>query len=89
MTERRRDLIEQECRVDDRQDAVGVDRGNHLLLLLARADGDALDRHVPGHRQRRGDFSGNPGQHADQGNMAADPRAPSNAPAFHLMTTWR
>lgn len=44
-------------------------RGDHFLLILARADGDAFNRHVLRHRQSRGDLSGNTGQHADQGDM--------------------
>src|SRR3990167_10615689 len=43
------DLLQGEDGVDHRLDAVGLDRGDHLFLVLARADGDALDAHVLGH----------------------------------------
>ena len=44
-----------------------------IAAIVSREPSVAFNCHVLGHGQSRGDLSSNPGQHADQGNMTADP----------------
>jgi hypothetical protein len=60
-----------EARVDHRLDARGLDRADHVELLLATADGQALKPYLLHHHQCGRNHALMPGKDTDQRDMAA------------------
>ncbi|ABA50611.1 hypothetical protein BURPS1710b_3182 [Burkholderia pseudomallei 1710b] len=73
MGERVGDVVERERAIDDRLDAGCVDRAHHVDLMPATADDQALQVLLARHQRDGRHRAGNPRQHADQCDMAADP----------------
>ena len=67
------DLLQRKAPVDDRLHAVGVDGADHVELLPAASDQDALQLQLLQQGRDHRELAAEPGENADQRDMAADP----------------
>src|SRR5690554_8022670 len=82
------DRLQRKLAIDHRLEPADLDGADHLQLVAAAADDQPPQAGLPGHQLGGGHLPGASGQHADQGDMAAEDRKGTRLNSSHVRISY-